>query len=364
MKAIVIDPYNRVIAQEARPSTIRSFKTEFAEPRRIGTLPNGDTLWAETNRIDRATFALGSGQQVVGIGLLVGKKDDVGSYTNPRSDIETIRSLVRFSELAGFEVETTPKVITPLIKEFLRELKSQPPEYVQVVTSMGGRIGRCWENVGAVVRKNGGQRRYGWTIWERSGLFLTAEFHAVWCTADGELVDVTPKADGERRVLFSTAPQYSQTFNFLHRPANRRHRVYRIEPDISEAIGRLSASQRSYETRRAAKRGYTLEQHLAAKATPDELEAAIDKLFAICTQTDSLVEVTFEGLTSKHPGRVRQLDSERMCIHDRILQLAREKLSAGAASIFQDLERGVKMALAGECDDAFAMRQSVPRTTK
>ena len=325
MKAILIDPYNRVIVQEARPSTIRSFKNEFAEPCRIGTLPNGDMLWADTNRTDRATFTLGSGQQVVGIGLLVGRKDDVGSYTTPRSDIETIRSMVRFSELARFEVETTPEVITPDIKEFSRELKSQPPEYVQVVPLLSGRIGRCWENVGAVVRQNRGQRRYGWTIWERSGLFLTAEFHAVWRTADGELVDVTPKADGEHRVLFSTAPQYSQTFNFLHRPANRRHRVYRIEPDVSEAIGRLSPPQRSYETRQAAKRGFTLEQHLAAKATPDELEVAIDKLFDICTQTDSLVEVTFEGMTSKHPEFVRQLHSERMCIHDQILQLARER---------------------------------------
>jgi hypothetical protein len=304
----------------------------------IGTLPNGDTLWADTNRIDRATFALGSGQQVVGIGLLVGKKDDVGTYTNPRSDIETIRSMVRFSELACFEVETTPEVITPDIKEFSRELKSQQPEYVQVVPSLGGRIGRCWENVNAVVRKSGGQRVHGWTIWERPPLFLTSEFHAVWRTADGELVDVTPKADGEQRVLFATASQYSPTFNFLHRPANRRHRLYRIEPDISEAIGRLSPPQRNYETRQAAKRGFTLEQHLAAKATPDELEAAIDKLFAICTQTDSLVEVTFEGMTSKHPERVRQLDSEKMRIHDRILQLAREKLSAGTASAFQGSE--------------------------
>jgi hypothetical protein len=331
MKAILIDPYNRVIAQEARPSTIRSFKTEFAEPRRIGTLPNGDTLWAETNRIDRATFALGGGQQVVGIGLLVGKKDDVGSYTNPRSDIETIQSMVRFSELARFEVETTPEVITADIKEFSRKLNSQLPEYVQVVPSLGGRIGRCWENVAAVVRKNGGQRRYGWTIWERPGLFLTAEFHAVWCTADGELVDPTPKVDGEARIAFSTASpsQYTETFNFLQRPANRRYRTYRVQHDIASIMERMSPAQKAYEGRKAAKQGLSLEQSVSSKAPLDDLEAAIERLFSICTEIDSLVEVRLAGMTTRHPEKVGVLETEKMQIHERILELAREEFGGG-----------------------------------
>ena len=32
----------------------------------------------------------------------------------------------------------------------------------------------------------------GWALWEWPGLFIEAEFHAVWHSPDGRLVDLTP----------------------------------------------------------------------------------------------------------------------------------------------------------------------------
>lgn len=42
----------------------------------------------------------------------------------------------------------------------------------------------------------------GWIIWEDPGLLVEAEFHVVWADPGGNLVDVTPKPDGEQRILF------------------------------------------------------------------------------------------------------------------------------------------------------------------
>lgn len=39
----------------------------------------------------------------------------------------------------------------------------------------------------------GGQLITGWAIWETQGVFIEAEFHAVWLKIDGEYVDLNPR---------------------------------------------------------------------------------------------------------------------------------------------------------------------------
>ena len=58
---------------------------------------------------------------------------------------------------------------------------------------------RCFENVWAKVRRDGGIARYGWTFLYRvvpeipNARYLSATHHAVWQPAgSGQLVDVTP----------------------------------------------------------------------------------------------------------------------------------------------------------------------------
>lgn len=62
--------------------------------------------------------------------------------------------------------------------------------------------GVCHANVDHAVRTNGGIRVPGWIVWEQPE-FIEAEFHSVWQRhVFGELLDVTPRADGELVVTF------------------------------------------------------------------------------------------------------------------------------------------------------------------
>ena len=48
---------------------------------------------------------------------------------------------------------------------------------------------------------------YGWTIWEdKQNRFIEAEFHAV-VLISGELTDITPRVDGEEKILWVHDPQ-------------------------------------------------------------------------------------------------------------------------------------------------------------
>ena len=103
---------------------------------------------------------------------------------------------------------TTPAGITEQVRRFADSLvPGAAPVRVQFAAmTPPGVVDECYENVGAVVRSSGGQALLGWTIWEAPGVFLEATFHAVWRGDDGELLDPTPKADGELITLFVPDP--------------------------------------------------------------------------------------------------------------------------------------------------------------
>ncbi len=46
----------------------------------------------------------------------------------------------------------------------------------------------------------------GWAIWEVPGVFIEAEFHAVWRNGAGELIDLTPRAIATERITFLPDP--------------------------------------------------------------------------------------------------------------------------------------------------------------
>jgi hypothetical protein len=225
--------------------------------------------------------------------------------------------------------------LMPLAAISARLLESGEPTYMPVVHSPGARVGRCWENVGTAVRRDGGQRIYGWTVWARPHLYLTAEFHAIWQNANGELVDPTPKIDGEGRVLFcAAAPEkYPGTsFNFLQRPPQSPVQALPRRARYQHRHRAHDPAQKAYEVRKAAKQGISLEKSVGAKVPLDELETHIDKLFALCDEIDFMIEVRFEGMTSKYPDKVWTLEAEKMRIHELVLELAHEKLGSRAES--------------------------------
>ena len=64
----------------------------------------------------------------------------------------------------------------------------------------------CFETVEQKVADQGGAPCYGWTLWEWPGLFLEAEFYAVWRDPAGALHDITPRPGDSRSVLFLADP--------------------------------------------------------------------------------------------------------------------------------------------------------------
>src|SRR4051812_23813353 len=97
---------------------------------------------------------------------------------------------------------TTPVSITPAVVDLCRKIRTGTmPVFVPVSAVAGYPPNECYVNVDQHVRLHGGEVAYGWMIWESSGVIVEGVFHAVWKNGD-ELIDVTPKDDGEKQILF------------------------------------------------------------------------------------------------------------------------------------------------------------------
>ena len=64
----------------------------------------------------------------------------------------------------------------------------------------------CFETVEQKVADHGGAPGYGWALWEWPGLFLEAEFYAMWRDPQGQLNDITPRPGDSRTILFLLDP--------------------------------------------------------------------------------------------------------------------------------------------------------------
>lgn len=72
-------------------------------------------------------------------------------------------------------------------------VKRQKPVAVPLKPMPGQAQRDCFAIVEKQVARLGGERLLGWAIWELPGVFLQAEFHAVWRSPSGEIVDLTPR---------------------------------------------------------------------------------------------------------------------------------------------------------------------------
>lgn len=59
----------------------------------------------------------------------------------------------------------------------------------------------CFPNVDEKIHRDGGVRVLGWQIWQTEYL-IEAEFHAVWMSSEGNLLDITPKPFPLSKILF------------------------------------------------------------------------------------------------------------------------------------------------------------------
>lgn len=98
-----------------------------------------------------------------------------------------------------------PTTITTAIADFCREISPKGDlSFVAVRPAVGAKPNQCFFNVEDQAKRSNGKMVCGWTIWEWPDIYIEAEFHSVLQMPSGELVDVTPKVDGESRILFVT----------------------------------------------------------------------------------------------------------------------------------------------------------------
>jgi hypothetical protein len=97
---------------------------------------------------------------------------------------------------------TPPEITKKLIGLAAKVAPGQTPLYVPVHPDPSAQVNECFHNVEAKVQKDDGAIVYGWQLWEWPSVLVEAEFHAVWRSRDGLCIDITPKVDGEEKVLF------------------------------------------------------------------------------------------------------------------------------------------------------------------
>ena len=215
--------------------------------------------------------------------------------------------------------ETTPQCISLELRKFCTTLSSETASYIPVIPDDHGLWGWCSDGVTEKIKAEGGEHAYGWTIWEWPKVLWTAEFHDVWRSPTGNLIDITPKPGNETKILFLHDPTVPQDFDFDQRPGNRRQRIY-MPPDTTELIrdliSNMKPSQRSYEKTRATRAGMSLEMWLKKKQPVDPLPKLIDALIAACNEH----EAYFDSLGTN--GYVRA--------NSKLIGLAKHRLACQA----------------------------------
>lgn len=98
--------------------------------------------------------------------------------------------------------EQVPDVINSMVLDFCKNISKSEPRFVPVIPMEESKVDECFPNVSRIVETCGGRAEYGWKIWLWPSVFIEANFHAIWSSSDGELIDITPNRDGEKEILF------------------------------------------------------------------------------------------------------------------------------------------------------------------
>ena len=100
-------------------------------------------------------------------------------------------------------ITVVPSEISPLVMDFCNTVSpGQTPQYVNVIPESYCQENFCFPNVEQKVQIDGGSIVYGWQIWLMPEILIEAEFHAVWKSPQGELIDIIPRSQPVEKILF------------------------------------------------------------------------------------------------------------------------------------------------------------------
>ncbi|KAA5607344.1 hypothetical protein F1188_00835 [Roseospira marina] len=133
-----------------------------------------------------------------------------------------LMDMEKMMEVLMASIPTTPEKATGKVGQFCRSLSREKAVYLTLQPFEGAVAENCHLNTAEAVRRFGGRVVYGWTVWV-SRSCAEAIFHSVWETPEGELKDITPKADGEGEILFVPDPKRSRDLEEGWSYSNRFH---------------------------------------------------------------------------------------------------------------------------------------------
>jgi hypothetical protein len=210
MKLVLIDPEAEIVISK---NVVSGFSDLLgSKPSVSAKFPNGDRLISASEERAAKGFSIGGSPVIAGLGLVVGHKDDVGDYTRPRSDAETIAKLVRWVPLArpvpteedgGHPLSAV--IIDPEIC-VIAQVYLQP-DLAAIDRAIGGRsrfVMKVTKTDAVFVRLESDVR--GW-CWRKDGLVFSGRSLVVGCDADGTLTDVTTDLEALRDSVEFKSPR-------------------------------------------------------------------------------------------------------------------------------------------------------------
>ena len=96
------------------------------------------------------------------------------------------------------------KVNSPIKRLINRIAPGEQPQYVPVLIESDAEINECFANIERKIKRDGGGIQYGWVIWYLPGILMEAEFHAVWISPEGDLIDISPRPLHFKEIMFLT----------------------------------------------------------------------------------------------------------------------------------------------------------------
>lgn len=150
-----------------------------------------------------------------------------------------------------YDRPVTPAELSASLQSLINEIRpGEKPVYVDVRPLLNAPPDECFALVGECVERSGGSAVIGWSLWELPSLFVEAEFHAVWRTSEGELLDVAPKQSATERIYFLPDPGRSyqgRQVNNLRRPISQNPLLRRYLWTFDERFFILNRGERQHQ---------------------------------------------------------------------------------------------------------------------
>lgn len=89
---------------------------------------------------------------------------------------------------------------------FCQRISPEKPLAVRCQPRLNQTAHECFAVVAAAVAAQGGEQVTGWALWTVPGVYVEAEFHAVWRTPAGELLDIARPPQAFTEISFLPDP--------------------------------------------------------------------------------------------------------------------------------------------------------------